>query len=158
MACIRKRRNKWVLDYRDQHGTRHWETVDGTRKDAEQQLVHRLQEIGKGEFQASRDQMTFDELAEAYKVGHVTVNVLDNTRRDYETNLRLHLVPYFTGIKVRTITPEMIEAFRRHLLEKEFKIKRGEKEIVKKGVAAVPSTNATPCYRPCCAMRCVIAG
>jgi integrase len=134
MACICKRRDKWILDYRDQHGVRRWETTNGTRKEAEHLLAQRLQEIGKGEFQSQRDQMTFDELSEAYKSGHVAVNVRENTRRDYERNIRLYLVPYFTGVKVRTITPEMIEAFRRHLLEKEIRIKRGEKEIVKKGV------------------------
>ena len=134
MASVSKRRNKWVLDYRDQHGVRRWETTNGTRKEAEHLLAQRLQEIGKGEFQSQRDQMTFDELSEAYKSGHVAVNVRENTRRDYECNIRLYLVPYFTGVKVRTITPEMIEAFRRHLLEKEIKIKRGEKETVKKGV------------------------
>ena len=134
MACIRKRRNKWVLDYRDHHGKRRWETVSGTRKNADKLLAKRVQEIGKGEYQAEREQMTFQELTQAYMTGHISVNVRENTRRDYERNTRLYLTPYFTGVKVRIITPEMIEAFRTYLLEKEVRIKRGKKEIVKKGV------------------------
>lgn len=35
MACIVKRRNRWTLDYRDQHGIRHKEAIKGTRKDAD---------------------------------------------------------------------------------------------------------------------------
>ncbi len=33
MACIRKRRGKWVIDYRDASGKRRWETAEGNRKD-----------------------------------------------------------------------------------------------------------------------------
>jgi len=117
VACIRKRRNKWVLDYRDHQGRRHWETVHGNRKDAEQLLAQRLQEIGKGEYQAKNEQTTFDELSDAYKTGHIAVNVRQSTRRDYERNIRRYLIPHFAGMKIRTISPEMIEAFRSKLLE-----------------------------------------
>jgi integrase len=41
MACIRKRRGHWCLDYRDQQGFRHWETTKGNRKEAERLLVNR---------------------------------------------------------------------------------------------------------------------
>ncbi|MBI4527182.1 MAG: hypothetical protein HY695_25590 [Deltaproteobacteria bacterium] len=37
MACIRKRRGKYVVDYRDNLGKRRWITHD-TRKDAEKEL------------------------------------------------------------------------------------------------------------------------
>ena len=36
MACIRKRRGKYVVDYRDNLGVRRWITHD-TRKDAEKE-------------------------------------------------------------------------------------------------------------------------
>jgi len=38
MACIKKRRGKWVVDYRDTEGHRRWVTVEGNREDAEQVL------------------------------------------------------------------------------------------------------------------------
>jgi integrase len=43
MACIRKRRNRWVIDFYDHHGKRHWETmVEGSTK---RQATERLREI-----------------------------------------------------------------------------------------------------------------
>ena len=45
MACVRKRgsgRLRWVLDYRDQQGRRHWETTKGNRKEAERLLAERV--------------------------------------------------------------------------------------------------------------------
>jgi len=117
MACVTKRRGKWVLDYRDQHGRRHWETVTGNRHDADQLLSQRLREVGRGEYEARRDQMTFREVSDAYTAGHIAVNIRESTRQDYERNLRLYLLPAFDVVKVRVITPEMIEAFRNRLLK-----------------------------------------
>jgi len=34
MACVRKRRGKYVVDWRDGTGTRHWKTFD-RKRDAE---------------------------------------------------------------------------------------------------------------------------
>lgn len=38
MACVRKRRGKWIIDYRDAMGKRRWETIEGNRKDADDRL------------------------------------------------------------------------------------------------------------------------
>jgi len=118
MACVRKRRGKWVLDYADHQGKRRWETTKGTRKEAEQLLAKRLREIGRGEYQARADYKVFDELVESYRVAHLAVNLRENTRRDYECNLRLYIVPYFAGIKIRNITPDMVETFRSVLVDR----------------------------------------
>ena len=117
MACVRKRRDKWVLDYRDQQGRRRWETVEGTRKDADQLLAQRLREIGRGEYESAREQTNFEGLKEAYCTGHIQTNIRASTRRDYERNLRLYLSPHFDGVTIRTITPQMIEAWRNKLIE-----------------------------------------
>jgi hypothetical protein len=42
MACIRKRRGKWVVDYRDASGVRRWITCE-TRKGAQTELAKKLQ-------------------------------------------------------------------------------------------------------------------
>ena len=39
MACVKKRRGKWVVDYRDVSGRRRWETINGNRKEAEERLA-----------------------------------------------------------------------------------------------------------------------
>ncbi len=118
MACVRRRRDKWVLDYRDQHGRRHWETVQGNRKDADGLLALRLHEVGRGNFEAKAEEKTFDEVMAAYKTGHVDVNVRPTTRKDYEALLELHVLPHFKGMKVRAIAPQTVEAWRNNLLAK----------------------------------------
>ncbi len=117
MACVTKRRGKWVIDYRDQLGRRHVEAVRGNRKQAEQFLTKRLHEIGRGEYQAPKEEKTFAELAEAYTRAHIDTNVRESTAKDYRTNLRLHLEPRFGRVKIRAITPEMVEYWRMWMLE-----------------------------------------
>jgi hypothetical protein len=55
MACVRKRRVgkgfRWVLDYRDQQGRRHWETPTATAKEPER-LLARSQNAEDGPFLA----------------------------------------------------------------------------------------------------------
>jgi hypothetical protein len=51
MACIRKRRGKWVADYRDPSGRRRWITRD-TRKEAEAALAAIHVAIAKDEYVA----------------------------------------------------------------------------------------------------------
>jgi len=134
MACVTKRRGKWVLDYRDQHGKRHWETTNGNRKQAEQLLAQRLQQIGRYEYQSRSEQKTFDELVDAYLAGHVRVNVRVSTAKSYEGDLNRHILPYFKGRKIREITPDDIDSFKSHLLEKEIKRKRKNEIVINKGV------------------------
>ncbi len=117
MACVTKRRGKWILDYRDAHGKRHWETTDLSKKEAQLLLAQRLQEIHRGEYQVRSEEKTFAELTKAYQDGHVTVNVRKSTRRGYEAIIRLYLLPYFDGVKARSITPEMFEVFRAKLIK-----------------------------------------
>jgi integrase len=112
MACVVKRRGKWTLDYRDQHGRRHWETTDGNRKDAELLLAKRLQEVSRGEYQPEREQRTFADLAGAYTESHIRVNVRQSTAKDYEGLLRRHLLPYFGSLKLQSLTVELVERFR----------------------------------------------
>lgn len=51
MGCVRKRRGKWVADYRDPSGRRHWVTRD-TRKEAEAALASVSVAIAKDEYVA----------------------------------------------------------------------------------------------------------
>ena len=50
MACVRKRRGKWVIDFYDQFGDRHWETVGTNKKEAEEKLAEKMLEIRKGAY------------------------------------------------------------------------------------------------------------
>ena len=57
MACVRKRRSKWVADYRGHTGKRHWETY-GTRKEAERALGLSTVAIKDGRYSAPNDKRT----------------------------------------------------------------------------------------------------
>ena len=120
MACVRKRRvgkgSRWVLDYRDQQGRRHWETTKGNRKEAEGLLAERVREIGRGTYRAPVERVTFDDLGEAY-LKDAAANVRATTLKDYKCNLTLHLTPYFRGWKIRNIRRADVEDFRAHLLD-----------------------------------------
>ena len=63
MGCVRFRRGKWVLDYRDQYGKRKWETSKFTQEEDYEKvvklLVKREREIEQGEFQSKKEHKKF---------------------------------------------------------------------------------------------------
>src|SRR5439155_448477 len=68
VACIRKRRGKWVVDYRDGAGLRRWVTCD-TRRDAEAVLDERRRESRQG----TRPVIDPDVTLEAYAKRWLTI-------------------------------------------------------------------------------------
>jgi integrase len=116
MACVRKRRGKWVLDFRDQHGKRHWQTF-ATRREADAGLIRIGGAIARNEYQASAEQLTFAELAKVFDSAHIALK-RESTAAGYRTIVVRHLEPYFGPIKLRRITPQVVEAFRTTLAEK----------------------------------------
>lgn len=54
MACVVKRRGKWVVDFRDQHGKRRWETYK-TRKQADDALATRIGQVKGGAYRSAAD-------------------------------------------------------------------------------------------------------
>ncbi|MGH8507102.1 MAG: tyrosine-type recombinase/integrase [Gammaproteobacteria bacterium] len=116
MACIRKRRGKRCLDYRDQHGRRHVESTKGTRKAAERRLAERVRAIGRGTYQAPSEAIDFGTLAESF-LAHSKGRVRATTLKDYEGEFRRNLLPHFGGWRVRAIRRADVEAFRSRLIE-----------------------------------------
>jgi site-specific recombinase XerD len=118
MACVRKYRGVWAVDFRDQNGKRHiTSNAEWTRRDADSELSKITQQLGCGEFQAKRTQKTFAELAQAYIDGHVKVAIRRLTAKDYKGNIDRHLTPYFGVRRVRDITMHDVERFRGALLK-----------------------------------------
>jgi hypothetical protein len=54
MACVRKRRGRYVVDFRDDDGRRRWETYD-TRKEADAALSKRVKELHTGTYKPPKD-------------------------------------------------------------------------------------------------------
>ena len=67
MACITKRRNRWILDFYDQHGKRRWKTLPKgtTKKKAKDELRAIEDQVSKGVFLPTQKIPTFKEVCEA---------------------------------------------------------------------------------------------
>ncbi len=91
MACIKKRRGKWVVDYRDTKGVRHWVTVDGGRQDAELELA-RI--VGTNKRPINR-KATFGEWADEWLMNEAKGRVKKSTYMEYKATFDNHLNPYF---------------------------------------------------------------
>ena len=105
MACIRKRRGKWVIDYRDVLGKRRWETVQGNRKDAEDRLA-KILAGGKRVLDTKRK---FKEFAEEWVETYARPHVKESTLTEYQSVFKNHLLPAFGSIPFSKITREMIK-------------------------------------------------
>ncbi len=81
MACVRKRAGKWCVDYRDHTGRRHIEKRFKTRKEAEHRLRTIQQDIDQGSYEAPTGARRFDELADAFEIGHIAVQLRATTAR-----------------------------------------------------------------------------
>ena len=110
MACIRKRRGKWVIDYYDQFGKRHWETCKN-KKEAEQRLAKRLLEVANESYRPENRAKRFDEIAKEWFETIVVPNRHPNTIRQYKTHLEKHLIPYFGSIRLTRIDVKAIETY-----------------------------------------------
>lgn len=109
MACVRKRRGKFVLDFRDQDGKRRWETYD-TRKEADQALANRIPELKRGAYRAPTEVLTFAAVAAMWLEGKRNHRL--SSFAQWQTHLDLHLLPTLGAFKVNQIQVRHLEALR----------------------------------------------
>ncbi|MCH7914285.1 MAG: site-specific integrase [Deltaproteobacteria bacterium] len=103
MACIRKRRGKWVIDYRDASGKRRWETTEGNRKDAEERMA---KIVSKG--RPVDTKQTFQEYAKRWLETY-RVNLKAGSFIQMESVLRIHLFPAFGSVPFSKVDREMVK-------------------------------------------------
>lgn len=120
MASVRKHRDNWVADYRDQWGKRHRERPEGQfnnmaqqRRAAQSLLKKRLDEVDRGSYGPQTRQLTFEKVADQYLESKV--NVRPSTRRSYSSLIELYLKPYFGQWKIHQISAADIENYRNTL-------------------------------------------
>ena len=109
MACVRKRRGKWIVDFRDQNGRRRWETYD-TRKEADAALARRHREVRAGSYIPQEAIPTFAEVAKDWLA----------TKQDYRAasyahwqgHLDLHLIPAIGDFRLDQIRVSDVDTFR----------------------------------------------
>lgn len=109
MACVKRRRNRWVVDFRDHDGRRRWESYK-TREQADDALKRRIGELKSGTYTPPTAVPTFRELAadwlETKRGKHPA------TFAGYQTEVELHLVPALGELKVTELRTAHLEHFR----------------------------------------------
>ena len=89
MACIKRRRGKWVVDWRDSKGRRHWETRPNKKA-----AQNRLAEILQGtEPEQPIETRTFEEYGNWWLENCARGSIKASTYQEYEAVLRKHAYP-----------------------------------------------------------------
>jgi integrase len=123
MACVRKRRGKWVADYRDHTGKRHWETFE-TRKEAETALALSTVAIKDGRYTAPNDKRTVADAVDSWL--KLCVEGSDNrsgkplrpaTQALYLMTWRVHVGPRWGAMKLRQVDAEAIARWKQEKLD-----------------------------------------
>src|SRR5512143_3904176 len=109
MACIRKRRGKYVVDGRDAFGFRKWITCE-TKADADRQLARIIAESqGPRRSSADRDITVADFARRFLKTAAVTTK--PSTLASYTWAIEKHIAPALGSWKVRQLTRGHAKAF-----------------------------------------------
>jgi len=102
MACVRKRRGKWVADYRDGAGCRHVPSFD-TRREAEDFLSRAIPESRQVMKLAVDSNITMALYSERW-LGLVQGHLKRRTLASYQHTLQLHILPELGSLKVRNVS------------------------------------------------------
>ena len=89
MACVRKWRGNWVVDWRDPNGKRFIEKVDGDRDAAKR----RLAEVLRAGEQGSSKRLTFKEYGDWWLETVAKGSIKDSTYQEYKAVLNNHVYP-----------------------------------------------------------------
>jgi integrase len=124
MACVRRRRDRWVADYRSPDGKRHWETF-ATRKEAEAALAAATVAIRSNRYVPSNDKRTVADAHTSWRT--LCVEGSDNksgkplratTAAFYSTVWRVHLAPRWAALKLRQVDAESVARWKQEQLDK----------------------------------------
>jgi integrase len=111
MACITKRRNRWVIDFYDQYGKRRWKTLpEGTTKgEARDELRAIEEQVAKRIFLPSKKIPLFSKVAKDW-LEYKKPNLRITTWEVYEGHIKNHFSD-LEGFKINRITTATIEKF-----------------------------------------------
>ncbi len=111
MACIAKRRNRYVIDFYDNHGKRRWKTLPkGTTKKKARDVMRDIEDqLAKGIFMPDKKVPTFAKVAEDW-LNYKKPNLRDSTWSVYEGHTKNHFHE-LDQLKVNRITTSRIEKF-----------------------------------------------
>src|SRR5260370_41111203 len=102
MACIRRRRGRYVVDYRDARGIRRWVSCR-TREEATAVLGDKIREARQHTAPFVDPAITVRAYAERW-FRLIAATVKQRTCESYATVYRLHLDPTLGPLRVRNLT------------------------------------------------------
>jgi integrase len=109
MACVVKRRGKWIVDFRDQHGRRRWQSFE-TRKLADAHLSTVVKDVQSGRYRSPAELPTFAVVVARWLDGKRDHPA--STFSFWQNHIDNHLVPAFGPLRIDRVTPQAIEDFR----------------------------------------------
>jgi len=119
MACVRKRRGKWIIDFYDQSGKRHWETVGTSKKEAEEKLAQRTLDIRKGAYNPNLSKVLLVEYCKTWLETYAQVNNLKvSTVKSYRESLNNYILPLMGQLPLRSIRRTTIKKLIANLARK----------------------------------------
>jgi integrase len=115
MASIRKRKfgsdkEAWIVDYRDQHGERHFKTFPN-KKAAEAWKVNALHEVQQGIHTAASASKTVEEAWRLWLADCEANNLEFGTIRQRRQHLQHHVLPFIGRQRLSSLTMPLVYEF-----------------------------------------------
>jgi integrase len=134
MACIAKRRNRYVIDFYDNQGKRRWKTLPkGTTKGDAKKVLRDIEEkIDKGIYIPQKHLPTFSGVAEMW-LKSKKPNIRHSTYKQYKGHLENHLKPFYDGYRINRINYDKVEKFISHCLDNGMTIPTLKKILINLG-------------------------
>lgn len=130
MACIVKRRGRWVIDFYDNQGRRRWKTMPkgSTKKKARDKMREIEDQLRKGIWLPDRKVPAFKNVAQEW-LEYKKPNIRESTWNMYETYVRLHFCDV-EDLKINKITIATVEKSIRSFQNSKMKLATIRKLIV----------------------------
>ncbi len=109
MACVRKRRGRYVVDFRDERGVRRWESYR-TRKEADDALSTRVRDMRRGSYRAPSEIPSFESVAREW-LEHKQ-DRRPATLAQWEAHLEKHILPTLGPLRLDQISVAVVERLR----------------------------------------------
>ncbi len=111
MACIAKRRDRWVLDFYDNTGKRHWKTLPkGITKGKAKEAMREIEDqVRRGIYLPDKKIPNFSKVAEDWLL-HKKQNVRNSTWTGYQGHLKHHFGD-LNSMRINNITIAKVEKF-----------------------------------------------
>lgn len=111
MACVTKRRGRWVMDFYDQHGKRQRLALpEGTTKGQAKEELRAIEEmVARGAFLPVKKTPLFSEVAREW-IEHKRTKLRETTWEVYEGHIRNHFHD-LGGLKINRINVAVVEKF-----------------------------------------------